>query len=246
MVFLANPPDYGEYNENFAFEKTSVQESLARKQAEPIRYAVSTALKRIRKHVLKRQKLQMLVRRALSTSSSAQINILDIGCGWSALIEELFRILPKESRARCVPHGIEISRELWTISNEKMLKLGGRCVHAPALDGLAHFKDEYFDAIIMSSYLEHEINPLPVLEHSRARLKPGGDIFIKVPNYACFNRLLRGPRWCGFRWPDHVNYFTPATLKRTAEFAGLEIARMTVLDTNPFSDNMYAVLRRPA
>ena len=55
-------------------------------------------------------------------------------------------------------------------------------------------------------------------------------------------RHLRGPRWCGYRWPDHVNYFTPATLQRMAEAAGLRVARMNALDRSPLSDSLYAVL----
>ena len=69
---------------------------------------------------------------------------------------------------------------------------------------------------------------------------------VKVPNYACFNRTVRGDRWCGFRWPDHVNYFTPRTLREMVESAGLRIARMNFFDRHPFSDNMYAVLEKPA
>jgi len=68
-------------------------------------------------------------------------------------------------------------------------------------------------------------------------------IIIKVPNYASVNRKIRGARWCGFRWPDHVNYFTPATLHMMALKAGLELVRMTFLDRNPLSDSMYAILQ---
>jgi hypothetical protein len=69
-------------------------------------------------------------------------------------------------------------------------------------------------------------------------------VLVKVPNYASWNRRLRGRRWCGSRWPDHVNYFTPATLAAAALAAGLEVERMTLLDRLPVSDSLYAVLRR--
>lgn len=98
--------------------------------------------------------------------------------------------------------------------------------------------------IVMASYLEHESQPLAVLESSRASLRPGGAVLVKVPNFASVNRMLRGAGWCGFRWPDHVNYFTPKTLKAMAHKAGLKVLRMTALDRTPFSDTMYAVLQR--
>ena len=53
---------------------------------------------------------------------------------------------------------------------------------------------------------------------------------------------MRGRRWCGYRWPDHVNYFTPRTLAATAERAGLAVTRMGLLDRSPLSDSLYAVL----
>lgn len=243
LVFLANPPAYEELEVDFAYEVTYERESNARRQAEPLRYAFSTALKRLRGRVLKRNKTLRLVRSLIQTIPGERINILDVGCGWGSLLKELFKTLSPALQQRCIPHGVEISQELSRISNEKLQRLNGSCVHASAKEGILHFGERYFDVIIMASYLEHETNPLPVLRNCGARLKPGGSIIVKVPNYGCLNRMLRGRRWCGFRWPDHVNYFTPSTLRLMADKAGLRLARMTVLDRNPFSDNMYAVLR---
>lgn len=67
---------------------------------------------------------------------------------------------------------------------------------------------------------------------------------IKVPNYASLNRHMRGARWCGFRWPEHVNYFTPRTLRMISDRAGLKVVRMNFFDRFPFSDSLYAVLAR--
>ena len=241
IVFLANPPTYDQYSEQFAYEVTFADESAARRRAEPVRYALSTGLKRFRAHVLKRNKMLRIVRTLLAGSASGQVNVLDIGCGWGALLDELGRALTPADRDRYVPHGIEISRELARISDAKLRPLGGRCVHASALDGLAQFGGDRFDIVVMASYLEHELNPVPVLRQARAQLREAGCIVVKVPNFDCWNRTLRGARWCGFRWPDHVNYFTPATLRRTVAAADLRIVRS---DANPLSDNMYAVLTR--
>lgn len=239
IVFLANPPAYDAYSEQFAYEVTFAGESAARRRAEPVRYAVSTALKHFRARVLKRNKMLRLVRALLAGSPGERVHVLDVGCGWGSLLEELGRALPAADQARYVPHGIEISRELARISDGKLRPLGGRCVHASALDGLVEFGGGHFDIIVMASYLEHELNPVPVLRQARAQLRETGSIVVKVPNFDCWNRTLRGARWCGFRWPDHVNYFTPATLRATVAAAGLRVRRF---DANPLSDNMYAVL----
>lgn len=243
LVFLANSPSYKELERDYAYEVTFEQETNARRQAEPLRYAFSTALKRFRGRILKRNKTLKFVRKIIEASDSEQIHVLDVGCGWGALLEDLFKALPPALRNRCVPHGVEISYELSRISEAKFKQLNGECINAPAAQGILEFEKNSLDVIVLASYLEHEVNPLPVLQHCRTRLKPGGAIVVKVPNYACLNRFLRGSRWCGFRWPDHVNYFTPATLRQTARMAGFRIGRMTLLDRNPLSDNMYAVLR---
>lgn len=243
IIFLANPPAYEELSETYAYEVTFSKESAARKQAEPIRYAFSTMLKHFRARVLKRNKVLGILNQLIAASPSARINVLDVGCGWGELLQTLMTSLPPALRGRVAPHGVEISRALSTLSDDKLRPLGGRCVHASAQDGVLRFEEDYFDIIVMASYLEHEASPLEVLENCRKRLKADGTIIVKVPNFACYNRMIRGPRWSGFRWPDHVNYFTPKTLRAMAARAGLDVVRMSALDTTPFSDNMYALLR---
>ncbi|MES2324352.1 MAG: class I SAM-dependent methyltransferase [Pseudomonadota bacterium] len=243
IIFLANPPAYEELSETYAYELTFRQATQARRAAEPLRFAFSAMLKRFRKFVMKRHKMLAMLHSRIAQSPSPQINVLDVGCGWGELLQLMMASLPRQLLGRVVPHGVEISRELSRLSDEKLRPLGGRCVHASAQDGILMFEEDYFDVIVMASYLEHEANPLAVLENCRRRLRENGSIIVKVPNFNCINRMIRGPRWSGFRWPDHVNYFTPATLRAIADLAGLEVVRMTALDTSPLSDNMYALLR---
>lgn len=246
FVYLANPPGYEAFVENLAWEKTSLAESAHRQRAEPVLYAMSTAIKRFRSSVLKRNKIGVLALAELKSLQASTLNLLDVGCGWGGLLGNLIDTLPSELQPRAVPHGIEISRELARQSHVKMSARAGKCVHADAVSGLGTFPDQYFHLAILSSFLEHEHQPLPLLRALRDKLVPGGSVIVKVPNYACLNRTARGNRWCGFRWPDHVNYFTPKTLREAARLTGLEVSRMRFLDRHPLSDNMYAVLRRPS
>ncbi|MCK5445148.1 MAG: methyltransferase domain-containing protein, partial [Rhodospirillaceae bacterium] len=75
-------------------------------------------------------------------------------------------------------------------------------------------------------------------------LKPGGVAIIKVPNFASLNRLVMGKKWCGLRYPDHLNYFTPRSLKAMAAKAGFQVKTGLTYQL-PTSDNMYAVLVKP-
>jgi len=246
MVFLENPPGYEPLNDELAWEVTYAREVEARKAAEPALYAMSTAAKRFRRRVLKRHKVADMATELVRGSASPEIRLLDLGCGDGDLLGIVMDRLDGEARRRCRPHGIEISQELARRSDAALAPLGGRCVHAPALQGLAGFPDGFFDLIVMSSFLEHEIQPLPLLREARRALRGGGRVLVKVPNYASWNRRLRGVRWCGYRWPDHVNYFTPATLSAMAGAAGLLVERMNAFDRFPLSDSLYAVLARPA
>ncbi|UUZ49042.1 methyltransferase domain-containing protein [Massilia sp. B-10] len=138
---------------------------------------------------------------------------------------------------------MEISRQLARLSDEKLQPLGGRCIHASAQDGILRFDENYFDIIVMASFLEHESNPLAVLENCRKRLKPNGTIIVKVPNFACYNRMLRGALerlpLARSRQLLHPRHLARHCLSK----AGLDITRMGVLDRTPFSDSMYALMR---
>jgi len=48
-----------------------------------------------------------------------------------------------------------------------------------------------------------------------------------------------------YRLPDHVHYFTPATLTRLLRDTGMEVLRFNFFDHLPTSDNMWLMARRP-
>jgi predicted SAM-dependent methyltransferase len=98
----------------------------------------------------------------------------------------------------------------------------------------------------MFSYLEHEANVARVLDGAFRALKPGGAVFVRVPNFGSVNRRVIGPKWCGFRYPDHVNYFTLSSLRQVAARAGFETRLVNRLNLW-FDDNIQVLLtKRPA
>jgi 2-polyprenyl-3-methyl-5-hydroxy-6-metoxy-1,4-benzoquinol methylase len=250
FVYLDNPPAYEAFTQEFAWEVTSAKQTQDRAAAEPVLHALSTGLKRFRQRVMKRNKVRDLtcatVVDAMAESKTETIHMLDVGCGWGGMLQDVMAQLPAQSRSRCAAHGIELSKELAQISHERLSASGGSCVQDTALEGMLRFAPEHFHVIVLSSFLEHEINPLPLLRRCRDRLRVGGHVIVKVPNFDCYHRKLRGQRWPGFRWPDHVNYFTPSTLSSMATSAGLAVARMSFLDASPLSDSLYAVLVKPS
>lgn len=232
FVFLENAPVYEALSEDLAWEKTSAKETQERKTAEPAKQVVSDVAKTARKKVLKRDKIGKLIDAHFSPGG-----VLDIGCANARLLKRLDE--------KFTPYGVEISKKLAQKANKKLKPRGGEVIHADALSGTTGFPDGHFSGIIMSSFLEHEVNPKPLLEQCYRTLEQGGCAIIKVPNYACWLRSIRGKKWCGFRYPDHVNYFTPASLQRMVIEVGFGIAKFDLRDRHPLSDNMWMVARKP-
>ena len=119
---------------------------------------------------------------------------------------------------------------------------GGQCIQAPAIDGLASFPRGFFHGALLIGYIEHEFYPLEALTRLRAAITDDAAVVIKTPNYASLNRRVMGRRWSGFRFPDHVNYFTPATLRAIADRAGFT-THYGLTDCNPVSDSLWGLLR---
>lgn len=246
-LYLANPPGYQALETEYAFEVTMAQERTRRRQAEPLWSRLSDVMKALRLRLLPRRNkfLRLLVQAWNSCGRPAEFRVLDVGCGFGNMLETMADSFARRG-VKLIPGGVEISKELSRISRERLARLDGAVFNLPATDGIRMFPPRHFHCALLSSYLEHETAPGEVLGALRERLLPDGRVLIKVPNYACWNRHFRGAKWCGFRFPDHVNYYTPAALRRQVEQAGLRVARMGLADRFPFSDNMYLVAAAPA
>ncbi len=90
-----------------------------------------------------------------------------------------------------------------------------------------------FDAVTMLDMLEHTLDPAASLRRAWQLLKPGGVLYIAVPNQHCLMTVLldwyirmRGPGYGFFLErlyvPPHVYYFNPETLRSMLERAGFE------------------------
>lgn len=242
LVYLGNPPAQDRFRDEFAWEVTHAAECRRRRDDEPVIYAISQAAKRFRQRTLRRRRMEALVERLLTGFAAGPIRLVDVGCASGALLDRVHTRLPAAVADRLEPVGIEISTRLAAAADSLLRTRGGRCLHATGIAGLGRLPAEHAHVIVLSCILEHEIEPLALLTRCRERLAPAGRVVVKVPNYGALGRRLRGRRWCGYRWPDHVNHFTPATLRALAARAGLAVVRMNLADRWPLSDSLYAVL----
>ncbi len=249
MVYLENPPDYSQLVEEFAWEKTFEEERRRRRRDEPVVSFASNLGKSLRRGMQRRERIERVAYRILSRiqeerENGGEITMIDVGCGTGEKLCRISKYFEEKSGVSVNPVGIEISAQQARETNERLAKRGGRCIHSSAIEGLRSLEDEWADLVIFCSYLEHEVQPLEVLKAVASKLKKGGYAIIKVPNFGSWNRRLRQEKWCGFRYPDHVNYFTPRTLTRIIETSGLKLWKMSFYDRLPTNDNVWAIARR--
>jgi SAM-dependent methyltransferase len=227
FVYLDSAPHHAMQFETMAWERTTRLEEQRRAGLRPLSYRLSK---------LTRFRVRMLPKRTMLGYITSRIeggNVLDLGCGAGKALE---RLPPSY-----IPFGIEISSESAAIADAAFRARGGYAINAASVEGLKHFADHSFAAACLNSYLEHEAEPLPVLKSLRRVLAASGFVVVKIPNYGSLNRRIMGQRWCGFRYPDHLNYFTPKSLTVMAAEAGFE-THFGLTGRLPSSDIMWAVL----
>jgi hypothetical protein len=227
QVFVDRLPPQHEFEDARAWEVSSVSHAAQRKRDYPIMVAAHR-LTRWRMHIRKREPKQILERRARRGP------IVEVGCGRGV------NLLPPP--AGFVPYGIEISKSLAAKADAAFRQYGGECVQAPAIEGLGRFPRGFFHGALLIGYIEHEFLPREALTALRGALADDAVVVVKTPNFASLNRRVMGMRWSGFRFPDHVNYFTPTTLSEIARRAGFR-AHYGWDDRNPVSDSLWGLLR---
>jgi methyltransferase family protein len=228
LVYIGRTPIQAEFEEERAWEKSSVRETVRRARDHGVLFALDR-LTRARFRLAYRRRPKAMVARLAQPGP-----VLDLGCGDGKCLSP-----PPPG---FTPFGVEVSKGLAAVADAAFRPFGGRCIRAPAAEGLSTFPPKYFKAALMLGYLEHEFHPLEILAQVRSLLADDAVVIAKMPNFACINRHVTGHKWCGFRLPDHVNYYTPRTLTELARRAGFEVS-FGLLGRQPLSDNMWALLR---
>jgi len=229
LLYLEKVPVYEEQAESHAWEKSAVETHEARKEKHPLMVWFSKVT-RWRLHLFRRSNIADRVARLLPAGV-----VLDLGCGSGNHLETL---------PTCyTPYGVEISNGLAQMARERFAGRDAVIVTGPSLEGLKELPENSVDCAVLRSYLEHETQPGPVLTELARVLKPGGFIVLKVPNFASLNRVFMGKKWCGFRFPDHVNYFDFNSLTNMLGRHGFSDFSSRFMDRLPFNDNIWVVAR---
>jgi SAM-dependent methyltransferase len=136
--------------------------------------------------------------------------VLEVGCGAGQLTKILIR---NGFRVEVTEH----SREILDWVTQKLDVPG----YLGDLTTLSF--NQTFDAVIFNHVLEHVLTPKENLKTAVSVLKPGGIIFIELPNINSLQFKWFGPKWFPLEIPSHLTHFSPQTLDHLAEGQGLKL-----------------------
>ncbi len=139
-------------------------------------------------------------------------SVLDVGCALGYFIEV--------AMARgWSAEGVEISAYASQAARERT----GATVRTGALTS-AGLDASSFDVVTMWDILEHTLDPSGELAEAHRALKPGGYLFMTVPDAGALPARLMGRHWFGFKSAAEHNYFfSRDTIDGLLEKAGLKL-----------------------
>lgn len=151
--------------------------------------------------------------------------ILDIGCGTGAFLEVMHS-------SGWSGQGLEPDEGARSIARQRGVQA------LPSAD-LFTMK-EPFDAITMWHVLEHVHDLHAYLEKMRSLMKPGGAIFIAVPNYTSRDAAGYGQYWAAYDVPRHLYHFSPLSMHKLAKIHNLEIISVSPMWFDSFYVSMLS------
>jgi 2-polyprenyl-3-methyl-5-hydroxy-6-metoxy-1,4-benzoquinol methylase len=89
----------------------------------------------------------------------------------------------------------------------------------------AGYAPESFDVILLNHVLEHMYDPFDALKVCFTLLKPGGKLFLNVPNISSIERVIFGTEWNSWSIPVHFSHFSRGFLRGVLKETGYEITQ---------------------
>lgn len=135
--------------------------------------------------------------------------LLDIGCNEG-------RGLALYRRNGFAPEGLELNANAAAVARAR-----GFTVHEADLaqfDPLAPF-----DVAVLSNVLEHAPDPRAMLADVHRILRPGGEVWISLPNSRSWLRAVFGRTWINWHVPFHITHFAAPRLTSLLREAGFAV-----------------------
>lgn len=136
----------------------------------------------------------------------APADLLDIGCDKGFFIDDARRygynvrgVEPSErARVYCTKIGLCVTETIDQVS-------------------------ENYDVVTMQHSLEHFSQPMIGLAAIYSCLRPGGIVIVRVPDFSCMWRKLRGEKWIWFQPENHYFHYSKKSLGIALTKAGFDV-----------------------
>ena len=151
---------------------------------------------------------------AIERRQGAPGRLLDVGCGIGTEL-----VVARERGWRAT--GIELAAASLEVARASGLEVIAQPI------GTAPLAEQSFDCVTINHALEHIPRARPVLAHVRRVLRPGGLLFVSVPNLGAWPHRARVHRLGLAFNDDHYLFFTPPTLSRLLGDAGFEVLELS-------------------
>lgn len=141
--------------------------------------------------------------------------ILEVGCGAGQFI------------ATCADtydwHGMDYSPAGIEEAKSRLPELPeGRLIAGPIESYVPQDAGDGFDAVVIFDTIEHIYWPKQIFEKSAAWLKPGGRLILSTPDIGAVMARVTGKRWPFMTPPEHLSFFTQASMRQALGDVGLE------------------------
>ena len=157
----------------------------------------------------KRARARQLLSRVLRYSTTGT-RLLDLGCGGGELVE-----VASSLGYQCV--GVDIQPSKNTFSGPMFLT-------ANIQEVVSQVPEKKYQVITMSHSLEHQLEPLSILNSIRTNLlADDGILVLVVPNTEAKTRCLFGSKWGYWQVPVHIHHFSSKSLEKFATLTGYRV-----------------------
>ncbi len=141
-------------------------------------------------------------------------SVLDIGCATGVFLHYA------QQRGWEIA-GVEVAKYARErVSEELGVPIAGSLAELP--------EGQTYELVTLHHVLEHIHGPLAFLRDEVAP-RVGRRLLIEVPNFASLPAKVHGPRWKDLRPEQHVYHYTPDSLSRMVESAGLKVRKVASL-----------------
>lgn len=170
------------------------------------------------KILLCRQRVHLLNRLCdgkLKGTTATTLKLIDVGCSHGNFLLQCHKLCPSVQLEGCdMDEGA---------LNESVAANVAKLFHTNSVDKpLGNLESDGYDVITLFHCLEHLEDPLAALKDARRVLKPGGLLFVEVPNYGSWMRWFWGRYWLPLLIPQHLTHFDRESLSSVVIKAGFK------------------------